>query len=248
MREMTFKQPATDVFGVTPDGRAIRKYVLKNQQGTQISAIDYGAIITSILLPKQDDGYDDVVLGYDDLAGYLNPQTPYFGAVIGRYANRIANGSFALAGKTYNLPRNDGRNHLHGGVRGFDKVIWAGEPFATDRVTGVRFCYTSPDGEEGYPGTLTAVVRYSLTYENELICDYRATTTKSTPVNLTQHSYFNLNGVRGSGHSRPQYRDQCRCVHTDRTYPDPDGGDRSRCRYAVRLAHRKTDRRIRKFV
>jgi aldose 1-epimerase len=197
MREMTFKQPATDVFGVTRDGRAIRKYVLKNQQGTQISAIDYGAIITSILLPKQDDGYDDVVLGYDDLAGYLNPQTPYFGAVIGRYANRIANGCFALAGKTYNLARNDGPNHLHGGVRGFDKVIWAGEPFATDRVTGVRFCYTSPDGEEGYPGTLTAVVRYSLTYENELICDYRATTTKSTPVNLTQHSYFNLTGSGG---------------------------------------------------
>ena len=189
---MKLNQPAIDVFGVTPDSQVIRKYVLGNQQGTQISAIDYGAIITSILLPKGDDEYDDVVLGFDDLSGYLDPSTPYFGAVIGRYANRIANGRFVLAGKTYNLARNDGPNHLHGGVRGFDKVIWKGEPFVTDRVTGVRFHYTSPDGEEGYPGTLTAVVCYSLTHDNELICDYRATTTKSTPINLTQHSYFNL--------------------------------------------------------
>jgi aldose 1-epimerase len=191
---MTFNQPATDVFGVTPDGLAIREYVLKNQRGAQIRAIAYGAIITSILLPKHHGGHDDVVLGHDDLAGYLEPNTPYFGAVIGRYANRIANGQFALGGKTYDLVRNNGPNHLHGGVRGFDKVIWKGEPFATDRATGVRFRYTSPDGEEGYPGTLTAVVRYSLTSENELMCDYRATTTKSTPVNLTQHSYFNLAG------------------------------------------------------
>jgi aldose 1-epimerase len=195
---MTFNQPATDVFGVTPDGRAIRKYLLENQQGTKICAIDYGAIITSILLPKHNNGYDDVVLGFDDLAGYLDLNTPYFGAMIGRYANRIANGRFTLGDKTYNLARNDGPSHLHGGVRGFDKVIWKGEPFATDRVTGVRFRYTSPEGEEGYPGTLTVVVRYSLTYENELICDYRATTTKCTPVNLTQHSYFNLAGP-GSG-------------------------------------------------
>jgi aldose 1-epimerase len=191
---MTFNQPATDVFGVTPDGRTIRKYLLRNQQGTQLSAIDYGAIITSILLPRHDDGYDDVVLGYDDLAGYLDLNTPYFGAVIGRYANRIANGRFTLGDKTYNLARNDGPNHLHGGVRGFDKVIWKGKFFATDRVNGVRFRYTSLDGEEGYPGTLTVVVRYSLTSENELICDYRATTTKSTTVNLTQHTYFNLAG------------------------------------------------------
>lgn len=134
------------------------------------------------------------MLGFDDLAGYLDRNTPYFGAVIGRYANRIANGRFALGGQTHNLAQNDGPNHLHGGVRGFDKVIWKGEPFATDRAAGVCFRYTSPDGEEGYPGTLTAVVRYSLTYENELVCDYRATTTKSTPVNLTQHSYFNLAG------------------------------------------------------
>jgi aldose 1-epimerase len=191
---MTSDQPETGIFGITPDGQAVRRYVLKNQQKTEISAIDYGAIITSILLPKHNIGYDDVVLGFDDLAGYLDLNTPYFGAVVGRYANRIANGCFTLGGQTHNLAQNDGPNHLHGGVRGFDKVIWKGEPFATEGATGVRFRYTSPDGEEGYPGTLTAVVRYSLTCENELVCDYRATTTKSTPVNLTQHSYFNLGG------------------------------------------------------
>ncbi len=191
---MAFSQPAGEVFGVTSDGLPISKYVLRNQQDTEICVNDYGAIITSILLPNHDGGRDDVVLGHDDLADHLHPKTPYFGAVIGRYANRIANGRFVLEGKTYNLARNDGPNHLHGGVRGFDKVIWQGEPFATDSATGVRFYYTSQCGEEGYPGALSAVVSYSLTSENELICDYRATTTKASPVNLTQHSYFNLAG------------------------------------------------------
>ena len=114
---------------MTPDGRAIGKYLLKNQRGTKISTIDYGAIITSILLPKHNDGYDDVVLGYDDLAGYLDLNTPYFGAVIGRYANRIANGRFTLGDKTYNLARNDGPNHLHGGVRGSTRSSGEGGAF-----------------------------------------------------------------------------------------------------------------------
>jgi len=192
---MTFNNPAGEEFGVTPDGRLITKYVLKNQQGGEIRAIDYGAIITSILMPDHNGVRDDVVLGYDDLVGYLDPKTPYFGAVIGRYANRIANGRFALEGKTYSLAQNDGPNHLHGGLRGFDKVIWKAEAFTTDRGGEMRFSYTSPDGEEGYPGALTAVVCYTLTSDNELICDYRATTTKATPINLTQHSYFNLSGL-----------------------------------------------------
>src|SRR5205807_836205 len=154
-----------------------------------------GAIITSVRVPDRAGRFDDIVLGYDDLAGYL-AQPAYFGAVVGRYGNRIAKGRFTLDGKTYTLATNNGPNHLHGGVRGFDKVVWKADP-PTAGAASVTLRYTSPDGEEGYPGTLAARVTYTLSDRDELTFEYSATTDKPTPVNLTQHSYFNL-GAAGS--------------------------------------------------
>ena len=140
---------------------------------------------------------DDVVVGFDKLDGYLD-KSPYFGAIVGRYGNRIANGKFTLDGKEYSLAKNNGPNALHGGLKGFDKAIWQAEPFKNKQGSGVAFTYTSKDGEEGYPGNLKAKVTYTLTDKNELVFDYQATTDKATPVNLTQHSYFNLAG-EGTG-------------------------------------------------
>jgi len=137
---------------------------------------------------------DDVVLGYDTLEGYLQPPTPYFGAIVGRYANRIAQARFTLDGQTYSLAANNGPNHLHGGLKGFDKVLWQAEPFERPDEIGVVFTYTSRDGEEGYPGTLKVRLTYTVTARNELRVDYQATTDKATPVNLSQHTYFNLAG------------------------------------------------------
>ncbi|MGD8727716.1 MAG: aldose epimerase family protein [Gemmatimonadales bacterium] len=184
-------------FGQMPDGRAVSVYTLTNANGMRVRAINYGGIILSLEVPEREDRLDDVVLGYDDLEGYLE-ETPYFGAIIGRYGNRIAGGSFTLDGATYTLATNNGPNHLHGGLVGFDKVIWDAELFQHDSGAGVIFAYTSADGEEGYPGTLTVRVTYMLSQENELSFDYHAVTDKPTPVNLTQHTYFNLAG-HGSG-------------------------------------------------
>ena len=141
--------------------------------------------------------FDDIVLGFDTLEGYLGP-SPYFGSLIGRYGNRIAGGRFTLDGATYQLATNNGPNHLHGGLKGFDKVAWTGTPFTDARGVGVVFTYVSPDGDEGYPGRLSMRVTYLLSDANELSFDYEATTDKRTPVNLTQHSYFNLAG-HGAG-------------------------------------------------
>ena len=184
-------------FGVTPDGQQVTLYTFSNPAGMEARVIDYGGIIVGLRVPDRDGELEDVVLGFDSLEGYVD-EHPYFGAIIGRFGNRIANGRFTLDGREYQLPVNNGPNSLHGGNRGFDKVVWAAEPFENDRGRGLILRYTSPDGEEGYPGTLEARVTYTLTDDNELIFDYHATTDAATPVNLTQHSYFNLAG-NGAG-------------------------------------------------
>jgi aldose 1-epimerase len=181
------------LFGELPDGREVYAYTLDNGRGVKVEAITYGGIIVSLDTPDRRGRRGDIVLGYDDLSGYLK-ETPYFGAIIGRYGNRIANARFTLDGRTYQLAANDGPNHLHGGVVGFDKVLWSVAPFSRADSVGVVFRYTSPDGEEGYPGDLAATVTYTLTTDGSLVFDYEATTDKPTPVNLTQHSYFNLAG------------------------------------------------------
>lgn len=180
-------------FGATPSGEAVELFTLTNAHGMKIGVMTYGGIIVSLEVPDRHGAAGDVVLGYDSLAGYLR-DSPYFGAIVGRYGNRIAKGRFTLDGREYRLATNNGPNHLHGGVRGFDKAVWQAEPFEDARGAGVVLRHTSPDGEEGYPGTLNAKVTYTLTGRNELRIDYEATTDRATPVNLTQHSYFNLTG------------------------------------------------------
>jgi aldose 1-epimerase len=182
-------------FGVTRDGRPVDAYTLTNARGLELRAITYGGIIASLQTPDRAGRLDDVVLGFDSLDGYLS-DSPYFGAIVGRYANRIAGGRFTLDGRTYELAANEGPHHLHGGMRGFDKVVWDAQPFDGPRGACVVLTYTSPDGEEGYPGTLTARVTYALTDRNELVVDYHATTDRATHVNLSQHTYFNLAGAR----------------------------------------------------
>ena len=180
----------------THDGRAVNLYTLTNAHGVEIQAMNYGGIITSIRVPDRKGQLADIVLGHETLEGYT-PNPPYLGAVVGRYANRIANGTFTLDGKTYTLPKNDGPNTLHGGVkRTFDKVVWDDE--ALKGKNGVAFSYLSKDGEEGFPGNLKIKVTYTLMDSNELVIDYEATTDKATPINVSQHSYFNLAG-EGTG-------------------------------------------------
>ena len=184
-------------FGKTADGKPVDLYTLTNSNGLEVRAMTYGGIIVSMRVPDRKGKLADVVLGHDDFDGYLvNP--PYFGAIVGRYANRIANGTFTLDGVKYTLPKNDGQNTLHGGLIGFNKVIWEAKEFKNAKGVGVAFNYLSKDGEEGFPGNLKVKVSYTLTNGNQLIIDYEATTDKATPLNLTQHTYFNLAG-EGSG-------------------------------------------------
>jgi len=186
-------------FGTMPSGQPIEVFTLTNANGIELRAITYGGIIVSLKTPDRSGQLADIVLGFDSLSKYLDPPPPYFGAIIGRYGNRIGSGTFTLDGNTYTLAKNNGPNHLHGGVKGFDKVVWTGEQLPqTDSTVAVKFSYTSPDGEEGYPGTLLVEVTYTLNDQNELIVDYQASTDRATPVNLTQHSYFNLKG-EGNG-------------------------------------------------
>jgi aldose 1-epimerase len=180
-------------FGRMPDGRPVDVFTLTSGHGLEMRAISYGAIIASIHAPDRAGHLDDIVLGHDDLAGYL-AASPYFGAVVGRYANRIARGHLALEGRLHPLAINDPPNHLHGGVRGFDKRVWDAEEDASPTAATVTFRYASPAGEESYPGTLRATVTYTLTDRDELRVDYAARTDGTTVVNLTQHSYFNLAG------------------------------------------------------
>ena len=180
-------------FGRMPDGRPVDVFTLTNGHGLEMRAISYGAIIVSLHAPDRSGRLDDVVLGHDDLAGYLGA-SPYFGAVVGRYANRIAGGRLPLEGAVHQLAINDPPNHLHGGVRGFDKVIWDAEEDASATAASVTFRYASRAGEERYPGTLRAAVTYTVTDGDDLRVDYSARTDGTTVVNLTQHSYFNLAG------------------------------------------------------
>jgi aldose 1-epimerase len=181
----------THPYGKTAEGHAVTMFALTNAHGLELRAMTYGAIITSLKVPDRSGALGDIVLGFDRFEEYLN-DPPYFGAIIGRYGNRIAGGQFTLDGRTYSLAKNNGPNHLHGGRKGFDKAIWQATPSAGGAA--VAFSRTSPDGEEGYPGNLQVRVSYTLTDSNELIVEYHARTDKATPINLTQHTYFNLTG------------------------------------------------------
>lgn len=184
-------------FGKTQDGTPVDQYVLRNKHGVQATIITYGAILQSLKVPDRDGKVEDVVLGFDDVQGYQQG-TAYFGATIGRFGNRLAGGAFTLDGKHYQIPRNDGRNALHGGAQGFDKQVWSARPLIRPDAVGVTLRRVSPDGEMGFPGNLATEVTYSLNDDNELRIDYTATTDQPTVLNLTNHSYFNLAGA-GNG-------------------------------------------------
>lgn len=181
-------------FGTMPDGRAVTRYTLANRNGIVIKVIDLGGIITELHTPDRHGRSGDIVLGYDSVAEYL-AGSAYFGALIGRYANRIRHGRLALDGRDIALQVNDGEHHLHGGPAGFDKVLWTCEPFTEGGCEGLALRYRSTDGEQGYPGNVDIEVRYLLTDDDALRIDYSAVADAATPINLTQHSYFNLSGA-----------------------------------------------------
>ena len=183
----------TQGFGTTEEGQPVDLYTMTNSHGVEVRAMNYGGIIVSLRVPDKAGKLQDIVLGLDNFNGYLHNK-PHFGGIIGRYANRIANGQFILEGVEYHLAKNNGVNSLHGGLKGFDAVLWQASPCENKEGGGVIFTYTSRDREEGYPGNLKTRVTYILSDKNELTIDYEATTDKATPVNLTQHSYFNLAG------------------------------------------------------
>jgi len=184
-------------FGTTTNGVKVELYTLTNEKGASASISSYGGIVTKLLIPDRSGKFDDVVLGFDKLSSYEKKST-YFGALIGRYGNRIAKGKFSLDGETYTLATNNNGQSLHGGIKGFDKVVWQATPVVTKQGPSLKLTYTSKDGEEGYPGTLSVTATYTLTNKNELKLVYTATTDKDTIVNLTHHSYFNLAG-QGNG-------------------------------------------------
>jgi aldose 1-epimerase len=182
-------------FGKTANGTPVEIYTLRNSEGMEATVMTYGGIVTSLKVPDKNGKFGDVVLGYDQLGGYLT-NSPYFGALIGRYGNRIARGQFTLDGHAYALATNNFPNHLHGGLKGFDKVVWTAKPVETFYGPGLELTYLSKDGEEGYPGNLSVTAIYVVTEKDELVVQFTATTDKDTICNLTHHSYFNL---RGSG-------------------------------------------------
>src|SRR5690606_20043387 len=188
-------------FGKLEDGTSVSLYTLTNKNGVEVKITNYGGTITSLKAPDNEGNLENIVLGFDSIEGYLSDAYkqagPYFGAIIGRFGNRIANAKFTLDGQEYQLAPNNNPNHLHGGVKGFDKVVWEAEEIKTENEVGLKLHYVSEDMEEGYPGTLTVDVVYTLTNDNELVMDYKATTDKKTIVNLTNHSYFNLNAGKG---------------------------------------------------
>ena len=186
-------------FGKTADGQSVDIYTLTNRRGMTVKITNYGGIVVSLTAPDRNRKFADVALGYNDLESYMKPPFPYFGAIIGRYGNRIAKGRFTLNGVEYKLAQNNGENHLHGGIKGFDKMVWTVRQVRTTPAGPAIFLtYVSKDGEEGYPGNLTVSVVYTLTEKNELKIDYTASADKDTVTNLTHHSYFNLAG-EGNG-------------------------------------------------
>ncbi len=184
-------------FGKTTDGQEVELYTLSNANGIETEIATYGGIVVSIKVPDRNGKIDDVALGFDTLDGYLKGH-PFFGALVGRYSNRIGKAKFTLNGKEYKLAVNNGENTLHGGTKGFDKVVWKAKPVTAKDGVALELSYLSKDGEEGYPGNLSVKVIYTLTNNNELKVDYSATTDQDTVVNLTNHSYFNLAG-QGNG-------------------------------------------------
>jgi aldose 1-epimerase len=201
-------------FGTLGNGETVQKITLKNEHEMELTAINYGGIITSVRVPDRDGKFENVVIGFSDMDNYMQ-NDPYFGAIIGRYANRIAGGLFELDGHEYRLATNNGENHLHGGEKGFDKVIW---DYEVKNGNSVVFTYRSPDGEEGYPGNLDVSVTYTLTADNELRIDYEARTDKRTHVNLTNHTYFNLSGDHNNG-----ILDHILMINADTYTPVDDG-------------------------
>jgi aldose 1-epimerase len=181
-------------FGKTKDGKAVEIYTLTNSRGSEARIITYGGTVVSLKVPDKQGKFGDVVLGFDSIADY-EKHTAFFGALIGRYGNRIAKGKFTLDGRGYSLATNNGENHLHGGVKGFDKVVWTAKPSTDQNGANLELTYLSVAGEEGYPGNLNIKVVYTLTEDNKLKIVYSATTDKATVVNLTHHSYFNLAGA-----------------------------------------------------
>lgn len=182
-----------EAFGKTADGKNVDLYTLTNANGLKAKITNYGGIVTSLQVSDRNGNLADIVLGYDTLDKYIKA-SPYFGAIVGRYGNRIAKGKFTLNNFEYTLATNDGENHLHGGIKGFDKVIWNAETIEEDNGPAVKLTYLSKDGEEGYPGNLNCTVIYTLTNNNELKISYEAETNKPTVLNLTHHGYFNLAG------------------------------------------------------
>jgi aldose 1-epimerase len=189
--EVPTKEKVTKVSWGEADGKPVDLYTLTNANGVQVKITNYGGTVTSWVTPDKAGNKSNVVLGFDSLSGYL-AKPPYFGAIIGRYGNRIGKGTFKIDTATYKLATNNGENHLHGGNKGFDKVVWDAKP--ADSTASLTLTYLSKDGEEGYPGNLNITVVYTLTDDNELLIDYTAETDKATVVNLTNHSYFNLTG------------------------------------------------------
>jgi len=186
-------QVTRELFGNLPDGTAVDVYTLSNKSGIEARVMTYGATLVSLRLPDGKGAFADVVLGFDDLTGYLGTH-PYFGVIVGRYANRIAKGRFTLDGVEYQLAQNNSGNTLHGGLKGFDKVVWKADPVQAADGVGVSLNYLSKDMEEGYPGNLSVTVVYTLTDADELKIGYEAVADKKTPVNLTNHAYWNLKG------------------------------------------------------
>ncbi len=200
-------------WGSGPSGEQVDLYTLRNSKDMEATITNYGGRIVTLKTPDRNGKFDDIVLGFDDLQGYLT-KNPYLGALVGRYANRIANGEFRLDGKTYKLARNNGENALHGGLKGFDKVVWNAKEISKGKSPALELKYLSKDGEEGFPGNLNVTVIYTLTDENELRIDYEATTDKDTVINLSNHSYFDL-----SGQSAGKIMDDLVTINADKFTP-----------------------------